>query len=341
MEPDEDSLKNALETLNSFFKLSGLRISLSKTKAIWFGAGSKNTHCLCPNYKLDWDTKFRLLGVDFDNNLEGMDSNYDMKINEIKKVFNCWMNRYLTIYGKAVIIKTLALPKLTHLALVLPNLQSKKLKELENLIFSFLWDNKPDKVCRDDAKLAEKAGGLGILDIHSFWKSLKFSWLRRLCNTDAFWPNILCLSVEPILGYRPMVNELLQFGPNLLNNIGKKLSNIFWKQVLCSVTPFMLGALFCYPEKLFMSPLWDNPSITRNNKALEKNMFPTISRKIKTISEFYKPGTNILYSKAEFEILHDINISHDDFLELHFIIKTAYRSLGIQDNHLIATFLPA
>ena len=188
LEPDEESLIKTVESLDNFFKMSGLKISVSKTKAIWFGSGSKNTHQLCPHLKLDWDTKFRLLGIDFDNNLENMESNYDSKLKAIKGVLNCWINRTLSIYGKAVVIKTLAMPKLTHLALVLPNLDAKRLKDIENIIFSFLWNNKPDKVCRDDAKLSEKAGGLGIIDIRIFWKSLKFSWLRRLCNTTAFWP---------------------------------------------------------------------------------------------------------------------------------------------------------
>ena len=57
-------------------------------------------------------------------------------------------------------------------ALVLPNLDNKKIKYLENLIFNFLWENKPDKVCREDAKRCEKAGGLGIIDLISFWKFL-------------------------------------------------------------------------------------------------------------------------------------------------------------------------
>ena len=172
---------------------------MSKTKAIWFGSGSKSGYQLCPALRLDWATRFRLLGIDFSNDLDNMEENFESKINEIKKLLNSWINRTLTIYGKAVVIKTLAMPKLTHLALVLPNLNEKKMKQIENLFFSFLWNNKPDKVCRDDAKLSEKAGGLGIIDMKTFWKSLMFSWLRRLCNTRAVWPTILCLNVKPII----------------------------------------------------------------------------------------------------------------------------------------------
>jgi hypothetical protein len=89
----------------------------------------------------------------------------------------------LSLYGKLVIIKTLALPKLSHLALVLPDLDSREIKSLENLILSFLWNNKPDKVSRDHAKLSERAGGLGVVHIKSFWQALKISWIRRSLST--------------------------------------------------------------------------------------------------------------------------------------------------------------
>ena len=40
----------------------------------------------------------------------------------ISKVFNNWRNRFLTPFGKVTVIKTLTLPKITHLALVTPDL---------------------------------------------------------------------------------------------------------------------------------------------------------------------------------------------------------------------------
>ena len=86
----------------------------------------------------------------------------------------------MTVYGKITVIKTLALSKLSHLALVLPNLDRKQIKEIESIFFKFLWGNKPDKVSRDHCKLSEKAGGLGFIDVKQFWYSLKFSWFRRL-----------------------------------------------------------------------------------------------------------------------------------------------------------------
>ena len=100
----------------------------------------------CPNLNLDWTTSFKLLGVDFTNNVQGMDSNFDSKIQDIKDLFDNWLNRKLSIYGKITVVKSLAFSKLSHLALVLPSLNPDQIKRLESLVFKFLWDNKLDKV---------------------------------------------------------------------------------------------------------------------------------------------------------------------------------------------------
>ena len=258
---------------------------------------------LCPDLQLDWSSSFTLLGIDFQNNLENMSNNFDKKIDVIKKLLNCWINRTLTVYGKITVIKTLALPKLSHLALVIPELEKGKLRELENLFFKFLWGGKPDKVSRGHVKLPEQAGGLGMVDIKQFWASLKFSWVRRLLKTSAFWPKILELDVQKVTGKFTPIIDMLQLGPNMLTSLGKKFNNKFWKQVFIGIGPFMQGALFCHPEKLLYAPFWENPNILRNNKPIKTNAFPYLSEKIKTMSDFYKIGTSSFLSKAVLKIL--------------------------------------
>ena len=43
-------------------------------------------------------------------------------------------------------------------------------------------------------EISREARTFLVCDVDNFWKSLKFSWLRRACVTSAFWPKILCLS---------------------------------------------------------------------------------------------------------------------------------------------------
>ena len=107
-----------------------------------------------------------------------MDINYTMKLQEMKTILDCWIYRNLTVYGKITVVKSLVLSKVSHLALVLPNLSKRQIREIEKMIFHFIWGGKPDKVSCEHTKMAEHCGGLGMVDLESFWLSLKFSWLR-------------------------------------------------------------------------------------------------------------------------------------------------------------------
>ena len=128
LKPSEQNLRKVLETLRVFQDLSGLKISVSKTKAVLFGSDQPLTRTLCSDLKLDWVTEFKLLGIDFTYNLKGMEKNFFKKLEEIKDVFKNWMHRSLSVYGKSVVIKTIALSKLSHLAMVLPDLKDSEVK---------------------------------------------------------------------------------------------------------------------------------------------------------------------------------------------------------------------
>ena len=130
--------KNKSFAAHFFFRFV-LTISVSKTKAIWFGKDAKNMNKLCPDLNLNWDTQFKLLGVEFDNDLDNMDSNFALKLDEMKKVLDCWIYRSLTVYGKITVIKSLVLSKVSHLALVLPNLNIRQIRKIEKLLFRGIW----------------------------------------------------------------------------------------------------------------------------------------------------------------------------------------------------------
>ena len=156
LDPTEENLRNVLQIIKDFQQLSGLKISVSKTKAIWFGSKAYSSDVLCPEETLIWDCKFRLLGIDFTADLTNMEKNYYDKIKEVRKLLNSWAYRHLTPYGKVVVIKTLVLSKLANVAMVVPDLPKVEIDNFEKMCFSFLWNNKPPKVCKTDAILPEK-----------------------------------------------------------------------------------------------------------------------------------------------------------------------------------------
>ena len=208
------------------------------------------------------------------------------------------------------------------------------------MLFNFLWSGKQDKVKRDHAKLSEKGGGLGMTDVKTFWMSLKFSWVRRMLNTQSAWPAILLNSIYTSTGLDLNIVDLLSMGPKSLAGIGKKLENKFWKDILVDMVHFTQGAIFCQPDKILISSFWDNPLVTRNNKSIKKSDFPELISVINSISDFYEPNTNILLSKENLENRLNCHIEQNNYIELRYIIKTALQSVGLRPDNIPVISLP-
>ena len=72
---------------------------------------------------------FKLLGIHFDTELSKLIKiNYKDKLDKIK--IKNWQRRQLTPIGKITVIKTLLIPMLNHLFILLPNPPVKIIKEL-------------------------------------------------------------------------------------------------------------------------------------------------------------------------------------------------------------------
>ena len=96
--------------------------------------------------------------------------NYEKAINKVKAVANSWRNRYVSIYGKVCVVKTLMLPKLTHIATVLPTISSKQIKEVEKIWHDYISPKKSS--ARADIKTIHAPtaeGGLSLHHLEEFW----------------------------------------------------------------------------------------------------------------------------------------------------------------------------
>ena len=132
--------------MERFYNWSGLKINLSKTYISIFGKELKEPKFV-QELKLKWCTNFKLLGIYFDVTLSNMQINYQKGLDRIKKEVYSWEFRHLTVFGKLTVIKTLCLPKLTHIVTVVPNPCSTFITELETEFKHFITNNCPSVVC--------------------------------------------------------------------------------------------------------------------------------------------------------------------------------------------------
>ena len=184
----QQSLESALNTLEIFGSISGLKMNTDKTKIIWIGK-QKNSNEKLISKKFKWnETEFNLLGLKFSVDLSKMlEINYAAKMIEIKESIKHWNKRLLTPLGKVTVIKTFLLSKLNHIFLSLPNPDIFYIKDLNEMFFQFIWSNKPEKISRRILTLDYKRGGIKMVDLDNFITALKVTWLRRVYRNNSPW----------------------------------------------------------------------------------------------------------------------------------------------------------
>ena len=133
----EQSLRASIKTLEHFYKMSGLKINVDKTKAVWIGEMAHSDLQICRDIKLDWSKgPFKILGVNFTASVFDIwDFNTEVSMLKIEQTLKSWRKRKLTLFGRMHIIKSLALSKLIHLFIALPNPPDELIKKLERMFF--------------------------------------------------------------------------------------------------------------------------------------------------------------------------------------------------------------
>ena len=93
---------------------------------------------------------------------------------------------------------------------------SEHLKDINNLLYQFLWDGKRDKIKRVEMNNDYATGGLKMLDIHIFNRALKAKWIQKYFDSsnkgkgNFFWT---FFSQSIMLIYLLLVTEMLPMLP--------------------------------------------------------------------------------------------------------------------------------
>ena len=235
LDGDRESFEQSLHTVETFGKLSGLKLNISKTSATWLGSNRNSNIKYLPHLQLQWNPdKFKILGIWFTNDLNDcVDLNYNEKFREILILYKIWLKRQLTPLGSVAILKSLILSKLTFLWILLPNPPDNMVQQIQNSVFEFVWNCKNDKVSRKTSTQSVEKGGLGIPDIRIYMDSLKLSWVKKAMTCNLPWKYILienCPLIQKLehLGTQlPKSNRLNDFLTNLLDayaRFGQKIN---------------------------------------------------------------------------------------------------------------------
>ena len=132
----------------------------------------------------------KILSVHFSyNNTLKVQNNFLDTVKSIQQVLRFWNSRMLSLEGRIIIFKTLAISKIVYLAFltVIPNSLIEELQKIEK---TFIWHSSCPKISRKTCNNFEN-GGLKHVDISSKIISLQSSWLRKLCDENSHeWKKI-------------------------------------------------------------------------------------------------------------------------------------------------------
>ena len=257
----------------------------------------------------EWNpTKFSVLGVEFTNDLVNIaDKNIERKLGEMQRDINSWSKRDLTPFGRVTVIKSLIISKIVHILISLPSPSEKMYKQLNKMLFEFLWDGKPDKIKRKDAKLPLENGGLGMIDIELFDKALKLTWIRRLLKGDAKWKTL-------ILSLCPKLNEFTFYGNKLLFDMKKEFDNAFWSDVISYLIQFYSKFKITNIEEMKATSFQLNNHFKIGNSSINNNVLKACN--IFFINQLM--DNNSFLSHDQFINKYNNNV---DFLTYHSIIR--------------------
>ena len=179
---NEKDLENSKIVIDKFAELSGLKINFNKTVLIGIGKWKNKTSSM-QGFKMCPQT-VRILGVYHSYNQEAaQNKNFIDRLVKVRNTLQLWKHRGLTLHGKTLILKTLGFSQLVYPITNLAVPEGIK-KQIDKTVFSFLWDNKTERIARKVMSQDYETGGLKVPYMERENYVLKAKWVitwRRSC----------------------------------------------------------------------------------------------------------------------------------------------------------------
>ena len=148
---------------------------------MWIGSLKSNDE---KPFGINWPSEpIKALGVFFTYDQQLLyEKNFQEKLVNMKKFTIIWTLSGLSICGKVTIVKSLLVPKLVYMSLLLPT-PLHIIKQVNHTICTFLWKGK-DKVTKLSAIDNFEGDGIKMICMESLIKARRLAWLNRILNNN-------------------------------------------------------------------------------------------------------------------------------------------------------------
>ena len=125
----------------------------------------------------------KILGIYFTYNWQKFQElNFENIVKSIKKSINAWPWRNLTMIGRIQIIKTFAIPKFMFRASLI-SLTKKIVKQVNSVLYNFIWDFGKDKIKRLTLISDYENGGLRMPHIEALIKTHRIMCMKKYLDS--------------------------------------------------------------------------------------------------------------------------------------------------------------
>lgn len=133
-------------------------------------------------YNIPVKSKISYLGIPISKNQQTRcSSNFNPIIEKTKRKVNQWLLRDL---GRILITKAEGISRLTLAALAL-ELDNNASKEIDRMLFNFLWKNKSHHIKKPVMMNPYERGGLNCLDFATLNRDFKINWIRQFLRNPS------------------------------------------------------------------------------------------------------------------------------------------------------------
>ena len=250
---------------------------------MWIGSSRNRTDT---PFEIIWPNQpMKMLGVYFsyDTNLCDEKKIGD-KISKAKKIINMWKQRDLSLIGRIQIIKTFIISQFLY-SISSIDIPEKYIKEIESLIYTFIWKGKKERLKRQILIKTKENGGLKVPCFRFIVDSVKLKWFIKLFDQN----------IEHV--WALMVRQYLKKN-NLDLFAALKSPELFTCTKDAIFPSFYYKSFKIWDEIVETEPhkrqlfIWYNPKIRINFKIIFLRNFRDIG--IQYISHLFKPDGSVI-----------------------------------------------
>jgi hypothetical protein len=164
---NEQSIQLGLELAQQFGEVSGAKINVEKTCGLWAGAWRNRSD---KPFGINWVKEKKLLGIMLGQRDSG-DKNWENILNKFKKTVDMVMDRKLSIYGRAMMLNTLAISKVVYVGSV-QHMPDEYMNKFNKILYTYIWNKKQEVIKREALSLPKHKGGIALVNLKLKMESL-------------------------------------------------------------------------------------------------------------------------------------------------------------------------